>query len=244
MAVNPYRYQAAKNTTGYGGAPVASALASNPFNTDPGYLAALASEQTGSQQADAALKAAQEQAIVQFGDPSLAQAAGIHVNPLTAAAAQQNTQSGNSTVAGYQRTRDQNQQTILSSLAAHGMLDSGQLGYATGQNQQKYGRDVYGGLQTALAGLNTAQATDVLTKQGLHSDVVTALGNAYDARVKASGGANAAANTAATQPVTAALGADGPTVAGPITRAPRTATPRAAAANPYTARTAMNVRAG
>jgi hypothetical protein len=220
-------------------APVSGALASNPFQTDPGYLSALAAEQTGSQQADAALRAAQEQAIVQFGDPSLAQAAGLNVNPLTAQAAQANTQAGTSTVAGYQRTRDDNQQSILDTLAAHGMLASGQTGYATLRNQQAYGRDVAGGLQSALAGLNTAQATDVSTKQGLHSDVTQALVGAYNTYVQnpqlwgaATGGTTAAKNTAATQPVTTALSP----------RAP--APPRLATANAYAAGTARGGRPG
>jgi hypothetical protein len=243
-----------------GGSPVASALggtggastgglASNPFLTDPGYLSALAAEQTGSQQADNALKAAQEQAIVQFGDPSLAQAAGLNISPLTVAMAQANTAAGTSTVAGLQRTRDDNQTNILDSLAAHGALDSGQTGYATTRNQQAYGQDLYGGLQTALSGLNTATATDVSTKQGLRSDTTKALTGAYDTMVANpalwgaadTGGVKAAANSAATQPVATALTPNNRAGAlGPKPPAP----PRLATANAYAAGTARGGRAG
>jgi hypothetical protein len=251
---------AATGASTAGGSPVASALggsggsstgglASNPFLTDPGYLSALSAEQTGSQQADNALRAAQEQAIVQFGDPSLAQAAGISVSPLTAAAAAANTAAGTSTVAGLQRTRDDNQTNILDSLAAHGALQSGQTGYATTRNQQAYGQDLYGGLQTALSGLNTAAATDVSTKQGLRSDTTRALTGAYDTMVANSalwgaadtGGAKAAANAAATAPVAQALAPNNRAGAlGPKPPAP----PRLATANAYAAGTARGGRAG
>jgi len=180
-------------------------LNANPFQTDPGYLAALAAEQAGSQQADAALKAAQEQAIVQFGDPSLAQSAGFALDPLTAAMAQQNTQAGNSTLAGLQRTRDQGQQSILANLAAHGMLESGQLGYATGQNQQAYGQSLYGAQSNVLQGLAGAGQAAVSQKQGLRADTTNALSGAYDRFVSHpglwgaadTGGKTAAMNTAA-----------------------------------------------
>jgi len=246
--------------------PVSTALAApaaatgggttNPFLTDPGYLSALAAEQTGSQQADNALRAAQEQAIVQFGDPSLAQAAGLNINPLTASMAQANTAAGTSTVAGYQRTRDENQQNILDSLAAHGMLDSGQTGYATTRNQEAYGRDVYGGLQTALSGLNTAAATDVSAKQGLHSDVTKALLGAYQTYVQNpqfwgaadTGGPKAAANAAATgtSPVASALSPSNTAYRPPAspTARPTPSPPRLATANPYAGQSARNARAG
>src|SRR5215471_10661819 len=187
----------------------------NPFLTDPGYLAALAAEQAGSQQADASLRAAQEQALVQFGAPELAQIGGFNVSPLTAAMAQQNTQAGNSTLAALQQTRDQNQQAIIDNLAARGMIYSGGLGALTSRNQQAYGRDVYSAEQQALAGVNQAQAQNVATKQGLRSDTTKALTSAYDTYVQNpglwsalqpvdDGGVKAAANALATIPSDAA----------------------------------------
>lgn len=211
-----------------GPSPVAAALASNPFQTDPGYLAALAAEQAGSQQLDAALKAAREQAIVQFGDPSLAQAGGFDLDPLTAAAAQQNTQAGNSTLAQLQRQRDLNQQTIQNQLAAHGIIRSGDLGYKTGQNQQNYGTELYNAQQGVLSGLAGQAQNTLAQKQGLRGSTTQALTSAYNTYVQnpqfwgAAGdqaAQTAAANANAVEPVTAALSPNnraGPLGAGPV----------------------------
>lgn len=238
MAVrSPYAAQIAKNTTRYpsfypGGtyrpalapqtpvysavepqaqqqqAPVAQALTQNPFETDPSFLAALANEQAGTQQLDAALRAAQEQAIVRFGDPGLAQAAGLALDPLTAAMAQQNTQSGNSTLAQLQRTRDQNQMALQNNLAAHGIINSGDLGYRTGQNQRNYGTSLYNTQQDLLAGLAGLASDTAAQKRGLRSSTTSALTDAYDRYVANpqfwgaagvnDGGKQSAANTVAT----------------------------------------------
>jgi hypothetical protein len=154
------------------------------FSTDPGYLAALAAEQAGSAGLDASLRAARETALVNFGDPSMAGAFGIgDVSPLTAAMAQQATTSGVSTLAQLQRSRDQNQQTIQNSLAAHGIIRSGDLGYKTGQNQQDYGTSLYSAQQGVLGTL-AGQASDVASqKAGLHTNTVSALTNAYNTYV-------------------------------------------------------------
>ena len=107
-----------------------------------------------------------------------------------------------------------------------------------------------GGLQTALGGLNAAAGQNVSTKQGLHSDVKKALLTAYQTYVQnpqfwgaATGGAKAAASTAATTPaapapVTAALSPNNR--AGPLGAAP----PRLARANAYAAGTARGGRPG
>lgn len=193
--------------------PVAQALAAQPqqtsFETDPGYLSALAAEQAGSQQLDAALRAFQERAIVQFGDPSLAGTAGFDLDPLTAAMAQQNTQSGNSTLAQLQQQRDMNQQGILNQLAAHGMIQSGDLGYKTGQNEQNYGHSLYGAQQSVLDSLAQQGANTASQKQGLRGNTTNALTNAYRTFVGSpqfwgaanDGGSVSAANTVAIQPV-------------------------------------------
>jgi hypothetical protein len=157
----------------YGGVPF-------DYTTDPGYLAALAAEQAGSAELDAQLRAARERAFVQFGDPSLAGAFGIgDVSPLTAAMAQQATTSGISTLAGLQRTRDQNQQTIQNTLAAHGIITSGDLGYRTGVNQQNYSSALYGAQQSVLDSLAQAARENAIQKQNLPGGVVTALENAF-----------------------------------------------------------------
>lgn len=228
---------------GQGPAPVTQAVANNPFDTDPGYLAALAAEQAGSQQLDNALRAAQEQAIVQFGDPGLAGLAGFNLDPTTAAAAQANTQAGNSTVAQLGRQRDLNQQTIQNTLAAHGMVFSGDLGYKTGQNQQDYGTALYNQSQAVLQSLAGVSRDNLAQKQGLRSGTVGALTSAYGNAVQNpgqwgmvdDGGQAGALNAQATAPVTQA-------VAGK----PKTAKPLAAkpVSNPFAARTAKNNRMG
>lgn len=168
-----------------GAAPPASSSSggSDPFATNPGYLAALAAEQAGSQQADAALRAAQEQAIVGYGDPSLAAALGFSVDDNTSAAARANYLAGNSSLARLDKQRDLNQQGNVNNLAAHGILFSGELGYQQGQISQKYGNAVYDTQQQLLSGLNALGQQTAATKSGLHSQTVGALTSAYDQMV-------------------------------------------------------------
>lgn len=168
---------------GYGGYQPAQ-RAPFDFNTDPGYLAALAGEQAGAAGLDASLRAARESALVNFGDPSMAGAFGLpDVSPLTAAMAQQATTSGVSTLAQLQRSRDQSQQTIQNQLAAHGLIRSGDLGWRSGQNQQDYGNSLYSAQQGVLDTL-ASKASDVASqKAGLHTNTVSALTNAYNTYV-------------------------------------------------------------
>src|SRR5262245_2834236 len=154
------------------------------FSTDPGYLAALAAEQAGSAQLDASLRAAREQALVRFGDPSLAGAFGIgDLSPLTAAMTQQATTSGVSTLAGLERTRDLAQQNIQNQLAAQGIIRSGDLGWRTGQNVQNYAADLYNVQQGVLDTLAERARQTALQKQQLHTNTVGALTSAYQSYV-------------------------------------------------------------
>ena len=178
-------------------------VAGNPFQTDPGYLAALANEQAGIQAADAALRAAQEQAIVGFGDPSIARALGFDVSEQTGQAASANP---NSTVKRLGEQRDLNQRGIINSLAAHGILFSGDLGYRTGENEKAYGRSVYDAGQELLAGLNGLGRDTARQKQDLRSKTTDALMGAYDRMVANPGMWGAAGpQTAAPPPLTQAL---------------------------------------
>ena len=256
---------AAKGVTGGTTAsPIAAAIASGggadtsgggggggsfDFNTDPGYLAALAAQQAGAAQADAALRAARESALVNFGDPSLAGAFGIDdLSPLTAAMAQQATTSGVSTLAQLQRQRDQGQQNIVNSLAAHGLIRSGDLGWRTGQNQQDYGTALYNAQQGVLNSLAESARNTALQKQGLATNTVSALTGAYNTYVAnpdyygMAGGTKAA--TPAATPATPAAPAP---VSVPKTTTPvsRLATPAPAPVlSPYRFQVAKNVRAG
>src|SRR5215831_14437185 len=258
---------------GGGGAPSAPPpRAPFDFNTDPGYLAALAAEQAGGAQADAALRAAREQALVRFGDPGLAGAFGLDgVDPLTAAMAQQATSSGISTLAQLQRQRDLDQQTIVNSLAAHGLINSGDLGWRSGQNQQDYGTALYNAQQGVLDTLAQNARDTALQKQQLHTNTVNAITSAYNTYVNDPAywgtAAPAAPNLPPPAPVTAPLSPNnraGPAGAAPTftstivtpaappapTPAPitgsRTTAPvsRLATPNPYRFQTARNVRAG
>jgi hypothetical protein len=219
-----------------------SGSSTDPFSTNPGYLAALAAEQAGSQQADAALRAAQEQAIVGYGDPSLAAALGFNVDENTSAAARANYLAGNSSLARLDRQRDLNQQGNINNLAAHGILFSGELGYQQGQIGRNYGNAVYDTQQQLLAGLNNLGAQTAATKQGLHSQTIGALTNAYDQMVanpSAYAGVTAGAPVGST-PVAAQLGAaplpnqgSGPYI-GTATAAPKSRLGKAPLTNPYT----------
>src|SRR5262249_35052079 len=201
---NPAQYPATYPQAG--APPVATGIANNPnpWDTDPGYLAALAAEQTGSQQLDNALHAAQQQAIIAFGDPSIAPRGGFSVDPLTAATAAQATRSGISTLAQLQRQRDINQQTIQNQLAAHGLAYSGDLGFKTGLNQQQYGIDVENALQSYLQNLAGIAAGNVQSKTGLTQNTVSAMTAATNNALANpalwgavdDGGAKAAMNTA------------------------------------------------
>jgi hypothetical protein len=220
------------------------------FSTDPGYLAALAAEQAGSAQLDAALRAARESALVRFGDPSLAGAFGIgDLSPLTAAMAQQATTSGVSTLAGLQKQRDLSQQNIVNSLAAHGLIGSGDLGWRTGQNLQDYGSSLYQAQQGVLDTLAQQASQTALQKQGLHTNTVGALTGAYNTYVNDPSYWGAAAPAAPVAPVTPKAAAPSPVAsalaapAAPIPN-PRTTAPvsRLATPNPYRFQTARNTR--
>jgi len=216
---------------GFGGATGKAApapAAADPWtgwlNTDPGDLAALAAEQAGQTSYDAQDRAARTRAFVQFGDPSLVSG---NADPLAAAMAQQATSSGVSTLAGLQRTRDVNQQNTLDTLAAGGMLDSGQTGYATSQNQQEFGRALYAAQQGVLDTL-ASSARDTAQQMGkLHSGVVDALTNAYTNYISNPGFYGGPTGTSGAATPTAKPQAT-------VTKTPATQPTRKPLPNPYT----------
>jgi hypothetical protein len=219
------------------------------FSTDPGYLAALAAEQTGSAQADAALRAARISALVNFGDPSLASAFGVeNLDPLTAAMAQQATTSGISTLAQLQRSRDLTQANTVNQLAAHGLIRSGDLGWRTGQNQQDYATSLYNAQQGVLNTLAGVARDTAAQKQQLQTNTVGALTSAYNTYI-----ANPQYYGMAQTPITQAPAAAAATTAAAPTYAPppapkptvaRAPVSRLAAPNPYRFQTARNVAMG
>jgi hypothetical protein len=220
------------------------------FSTDPGYLAALAAEQTGSAQLDAAERAARISALVNFGDPSLASAFGVeNLDPLTAAMTQQATTSGISTLAQLQRQRDLTQANTVNQLAAHGLIRSGDLGWRTGQNQQDYATSLYNAQQGVLGSLADLARNTAAQKQQLQTNTVGALTSAYNTYI-----ANPQYyGMAQTPSVTAAAPTPAPSPPAPPTYTPPLApkptvvkapVSRLATPNPYRFQTARNVAMG
>jgi hypothetical protein len=212
------------------------------FSTDPGYLAALAAEQTGSAQADAALRAARISALVNFGDPSLASAFGVeNLDPLTAAMAQQATTSGVSTLAQLQRQRDLTQANTVNQLAAHGLVRSGDLGWRSGQNAQDYATSLYNAQQGVLGSLADLARNTAAQKQQLQTNTVGALTSAYNTYI-----ANPQYYGMAQTPATPAPAPAAPAPVAPIAAPKPTVAPvsRLATPNPYRFQTARNVAMG
>lgn len=120
----------------------------------PGVSNTIALEQQGLSQLDAALKSARDRAIINYGDPALASLAGFGIDPQAGAFAQQNYLSGNSTLSRLDAAHKKAAQGIINQLASHGLLNSGELGYDQGQENQAYGNNVYGAQQSVLNSLS------------------------------------------------------------------------------------------
>lgn len=153
----------------------------NPFNynTDPGYQAALAAEQTGSASADAMLKQRVADIMVAFGDPTWAANAGFGLDPQAAAAAQANYKSGNSALSRLEHSRDLQKMQIINSLASHGLVFSGALGFQEGENERSFGNARYDAQQQALGAVRGYQDQSLQQKQALRQAVIDSMQNAY-----------------------------------------------------------------
>ena len=168
--------------------PPASVQSASPFDSDPAYSYANSAEQLGIPSIENNLKNLIAQRIVAYGDPSLAAQAGFGLDPQAAAFARQNYLAGNGQLARLDKAHAQARQTIINTLAAHGLIDSGDTGYQVGNADQGYGNQVYDAQQQALADIlgyrNNAQSQE----DALRNAKVTALENAFQ---------NMAANPAA-----------------------------------------------
>lgn len=157
-----------------------SAPASSPFDSDPGYQAALAQEKLGIGSINNNLNNLIAQRIVQYGDPSLASMAGFGLDPQSAAFAQQNYLSGNGQLARLDKAHTQARKAVVDTLAGHGLIFSGDTGYQLGNADQSYGNQVYDAQQQALADIlgyrNSAQSQET----DLHNAVISALENAFN----------------------------------------------------------------
>lgn len=160
-------------------APTAPPAPSNPYGSDPGYQAALAQEQLGLSQSNAALNNLIQQRIIAYGDPALAGMAGFGLDPQAAAFARQNYLSGNAELARVDRQHKNNLQAIINQLAGHGLVFSGDTGYRSGQEDQNYGNTVYDAQQRALADILGYRQNTIQQQQQMHQAVIDALQNAY-----------------------------------------------------------------
>lgn len=140
------------------------------INTFPGVADSLALEQQGIGQLDANLNSARQRAIIQFGDPALASMAGFGLDPQAGAFAQQNYLSGNATLSRLDKAHQQAAQSIINQLASHGLLNSGDLGYKEGQENQGYGNSVYDAQQGVLGQLADLFNNYLSSRYGLESN--------------------------------------------------------------------------
>ena len=145
---------------------------------DPSYQAALAAYNTALANAASQLKAQQEQQLIAFGDPRLAQ--GLNLDPAAVAAIQANSNAGNSVLARLQQQDNLSKQAILNRLAAHGLTNSGDLGYLQGQEAQNYGHSLYDAQQQALGALNTLQQNYQNQQGNLRDTLNNALQTSYN----------------------------------------------------------------
>lgn len=155
--------------------PVTKAPNSPIFN-DPGYVAAAAAARAAQQQANAQLAAARSRALIDFGDPSLLSGLGFAVDPNTAAAAKANQYSF---LAQLHRAEATRRRGILNSLAARGILNSGETGYQQGQEGIWEGQQTYNAEQALLDRLNTYLNNYLNSTNAAQANVNAALQQAY-----------------------------------------------------------------
>ena len=149
---------------------------------DPGYQAALAAQQQGLADAATALKAAREQALIQYGDPNLA-GQFSDLDPAIRDLIQANTRSGNSILAQLNHARDLANAHAINNLAARGLLRSGGLGVDEINVAQGYGNQLHDAQQQLLGHLSDYLQSYLGQKQSLQGNVNDALEHAYNTYV-------------------------------------------------------------
>lgn len=144
--------------------------------SDPGYVAATLAQQKGNQLANAALRQQRSQALINYGDPSLAGSLGFAVDPNTAAASSANQYS---TVAQLLRAHQRAQAGITAGLAGRHILHSGALGQQLGNEAHAYGQSRYDAQQQLLQQLNAYLQNYLGSTQASQDAVTQALLQAY-----------------------------------------------------------------
>lgn len=127
-------------------------------------------------EANAALRQARSQALINFGDPNLARSLGDTVDPNTAAAAQANQFS---TVARLGRDDVNARRRLMNNLAGRGLLHSGETGYQQGQQALRYGEGLYSAQQQLLSQLNQFLSAYMGETQGAQDAYTQALLQAF-----------------------------------------------------------------
>ena len=151
----------------------------SPFDSDPSVANARAAEQLGIPSVNTNLQNLIAQRIANYGDASLASQAGFGLDPQAAAFTRQNYLTGNAELARLDHAHSLARQAIINRLAGHGLLFSGETGYDTGQEDQQYGNNVYDAQAKALADILGYRTNALSQTQGLHSNTVNAIENAY-----------------------------------------------------------------
>lgn len=128
-------------------------------------------EQYGVGGMDSDLRALRERAIIDWGDPALAQLAGFGLDPQAGTFAKQNYLSGNAMMSRLDKKHDLDRKAVINRLASRGLLRSGDLGYGLGEADAAYGNDQYDARQRVLAQLESYMQNYIDRKNALRQNV-------------------------------------------------------------------------
>jgi hypothetical protein len=147
--------------------PPSAPAAPGPSFTPPGYSPGGVAASNAAN--DAWLREMARNAIIGFGDSTLAGMAGFGFDPQDAAFAKQSYLSGNATLARLDKAHDLQRKAIINRLASHGILNSGDLGYLEGEEGQQYGNQLYDARSSLLRYLTGLYSQSASSKtQTLH----------------------------------------------------------------------------
>lgn len=150
---------------------------------DPSYAAAQAAQLEAQAALHSSLRSARGRALIDFGDPTLAGTAGMDVDPITGQLAQQNYASGNAVLARLAKAHDDRRNALIGSLAGRGILQSGELGYQTGQEAQTYGSQTYDAWKQLMDYMGNLTQQDVGQSRTSRDTLINALQGAFTNRL-------------------------------------------------------------
>jgi hypothetical protein len=136
-------------------------------SSNPNVMASHLAMQTGDAQSEAALRQAISGDVIAWGDPSLATKMGFAVDPETARIAAQNTAAGFSQSALLNLAASHAADAMYSRLAAHGLMDSGEVGFETGLNNQANALDTFNKLSALQGDIQANVVKNTNTQQNL-----------------------------------------------------------------------------